>query len=126
MSSVTDVPFGWRIYILTWFWLGILAGVAGPNSGARERAILVWAAGATAGWLLAETVRRSGWMLAVRFLAAGFFFLFGLWGVAHPGNDPDAVTGGWITATVPPILLIGIGRVLNTIRTAIRAARGAS
>ena len=28
MSGLTTVPFGWRVYWLTWLWLGIAVGAA--------------------------------------------------------------------------------------------------
>ena len=66
--NLSDVPKGWKVYVLTWTWLGIAAGLA---SGAPlQDAFIIWAVGASAGWLLASTVRHKGWTVAVGYFAA--------------------------------------------------------
>ena len=65
--NLTDLSLGWKVYVLTWAWLGILGGV-GSESGLA--AMVVWAVGVSAGWLLAPIVRHHGWKPAVQYLAA--------------------------------------------------------
>jgi len=67
MMNLSELSLGWKVYVLTWAWLGILVGLASESGLA---AIVVWAAGATAGWLLLPTVRHRGWKPALHYLAA--------------------------------------------------------
>lgn len=69
-----DVPLGWKVYVLAWTWFGVIAWMM---YGLREAAV-VWAFGASAGWLLAPTVRRQGWSVASRYLAASLVTLASL------------------------------------------------
>lgn len=56
--TITAAPLGWKIYILAWGWLGVLVGVLDENV---TSALLVWAVGASAGWLLIPLIGRAGW-----------------------------------------------------------------
>jgi hypothetical protein len=67
MVNLSEWPFGWKVYALTWVWLGIIVGFA---DGSFVEAAVVWAFGASAAWLLASTVTEKGWPVAVRYLAA--------------------------------------------------------
>lgn len=67
--SIGNVTLGWKVYVLVWGWLGIIVGL---NTSSIALAALVWAVGASAAWILAPVVLRSGWSVVVRYLAASF------------------------------------------------------
>lgn len=75
MMNFSDVPKGWKVYVLTWTWLGIAVLASGS---AFSVAFIIWAVGASAGWLLAPTIRTKGWLVAVRYLAASAVMLVAL------------------------------------------------
>jgi len=56
--SLPEVPKGWKVYILGWFWLGIAVGWGSESTALT---FVVWAGGASAGWLFASRVRDFGW-----------------------------------------------------------------
>ena len=63
--SLADVPKGWKVYVVTWFWPGIAAGLA--NDSALS-AFIIWAVGTSAGWLLTPTARSKDWPTVIRYL----------------------------------------------------------
>lgn len=64
MMNVNDVPRGWKIYVLTWAWLGIVVGLFGASLGGVAA---IWAVGASVGWLMVGTVREKGWLVPLRY-----------------------------------------------------------
>jgi hypothetical protein len=60
--------------VLAWIWLGIAAWIV----DSMPVAAIVWAFGASSGWMLAPTVSEKGWRTAGRFLAASLLMLASL------------------------------------------------
>jgi hypothetical protein len=50
-SQLRDVPLPWRVYVLSWAWLGIGLGLWSKSVVIMA---VVWAVGATVGWLLPD------------------------------------------------------------------------
>lgn len=59
--SFGDSTLGWKTYTLTWAWTGLLLWLT-PGLGVKP-AVVAWAFGASAGWILAPFVQRQGWFI---------------------------------------------------------------
>ena len=88
------MSLGWKLYILAWAWIGIIVGVS--NESAMS-AVIVWAVGASVGWLLAPVIHWKGWrrIVMVTFAAAGILIVFALlvnnWDTVIPRVSPVIV-----------------------------------
>jgi DnaJ-like protein len=109
--SVASVSLGWKLYILSCAWVGIVVGVSNESLIAT---IILWAVGASVAWLLAPAIRHEGWR---RIVTVGSVSVAGLVALG-------LVVGNW--QTVAPWLavpfLIGLVRAVQTFLSH-RAAR---
>lgn len=137
---MADMPRGWKIYVLTWAWIGILVGVVNESTLA---AFIVWAIGASAGWLIAQSVRDFGWQhagsRAVPYVVAPVLLLLVLAGINGPTENRDDILIGtvlvgtvgwmlwnrrWLDArwTGIPIVLVWLIRTLDSTDAAKESA----
>jgi hypothetical protein len=63
--NLAAVPTGWKIYFLACVWSGLGIGIVNESAFVT---FILWAAGASVGWLIAPTVRDRGWYIGTRFI----------------------------------------------------------
>jgi hypothetical protein len=107
ISTWFGFAFGWKIYILGFAWLGVVVGVI---SDSLTAALIFWMIGASAAWLLAPIVHRSGWPRIVAVTAVSITALYAIVQLLTT-TSKDVVAGlvGWAV-----IFLVRRSKWMNT------------
>lgn len=108
--SLADVSKGWKVYVLIWGWLGVLLGLVSESAVV---ALVMWAIGASAGWVLAPRVHDFGWRDAgarvARYIVAPLVAcavpLLLIAGMNGPTNNRSLLLGGATLAAISAWML---------------------